>query len=237
VNLRRPSTARVAVVGGGIGGLFAANALRARGIQATVYEQAAVLSEIGAGVQLTPNSVRLLEGLGLGGEIDRCGARASNRSQYLRHDATAIAPITTTDSHGWNAVMGMHRADLIDILAAPLPDESVHTGHRCIGLTQDDKGARLEFANGATAEADVVIAADGIHSSLRHHVTEPAKPIYSGSVGYRGLVPIERLPEWPRDEIQLWMGDGRHFLVFPVRGGEMLNYVGFLPADESLAES
>jgi salicylate hydroxylase len=97
--------------------------------------------------------------------------------------------------------------------------------------------ALLEFADGSTVEADVVVAADGIHSSLRHHVTEPAKPIYSGSVGYRGLVAIERLPGWPRDEIQLWMGDGRHFLVFPVRGGEMLNYVGFLPADESLAES
>jgi salicylate hydroxylase len=228
---------RVAIVGGGIGGLFAANALRERGIQATVYEQAPGLTEIGAGVQLTPNSVRLLQHVGLGDEIDRCGARASARSQYYRHDATPIAPVTTTDSSGWNAVMGMHRADLIDILAAPLPDESVYTGHRCTGLTQTSDAALLEFANGSTVEADVVVAADGIHSSLRHHVTEPAKPIYSGSVGYRGLVAIDRLPGWPRDEIQLWMGDGRHFLVFPVRGGEMLNYVGFLPADESLAES
>jgi salicylate hydroxylase len=228
---------RVAIVGGGIGGLFAANALRHRGIHATVYEQAQVLTEIGAGVQLTPNSVRLLEAVGLGDEIDRCGARASSRSQYFRHDATPIAPVTTTDSRGWNAVMGMHRADLVEILAAPLPDGAVHTGHRCTGLTQNDDAACLQFADGTTTEADVVVAADGIHSQLQHHVTEPVKPVYSGSVGYRGLVPTGRLPGWPRDEIQLWMGDGRHFLVFPVRGGEMLNYVGFLPADESLAES
>jgi salicylate hydroxylase len=228
---------RVAIVGGGIGGLFAANALRSRGIDAHVYEQAAVLTEVGAGVQLTPNSVRLLERVGLGGPVWRAAAPLSERSTYLRDDGSPIGPITTTDSSGWNAVMGMHRADLIDILAAPLPADSVHTGHRCVGFAQDARRARLAFAGGAAAEADIVVAADGIHSALQHHVVQPAKPIYSGMVGYRGLIDTDSVPGWPRDEIRLWMGEGRHFLVFPVRSGEMLNYVGFLPSDESLAES
>jgi 2-polyprenyl-6-methoxyphenol hydroxylase-like FAD-dependent oxidoreductase len=231
------SRLEVAVVGGGIGGLFAATALRARGIAAEVYEQAPALSEIGAGVQLTPNSVRQLQRLGLGPDVARCGAPNSTRSQYLRHDGTPVAPITTTDSAGWNAVMGMHRADLIEMLARQLPEHVVHTGHRAIGFEQDADGARLRFDTGVSVEADVVVAADGIHSLLQQYVIEPSAPLYSGSVAYRGLVPQERLPWWPKDEIQLWMGAGKHFLVYPVRAGEMINYVGFIPADESLAES
>jgi salicylate hydroxylase len=228
---------RVAIVGGGIGGLFAANALRAAGLDADLYERAPILTEVGAGVQLTPNSVKLLERVGLGEAVDRAGARFTDRSWYYREDGSSIGPVITSDSRGWNAVMGMHRADLVDILAAPLDEARVHTGHDCVGFAQDGDCARLTFADGQTAEADVVIAADGIHSRLQHHVVAPSTPIYSGSVGYRGLIRRASVPGWPADELRLWMGDGRHFLVFPVRGGELLNYVGFLPSDESLAES
>jgi salicylate hydroxylase len=227
----------VIVVGGGIGGLFAANALHQRGIDVTVYEQATALSEVGAGVQLTPNSVRQLQRIGVGAEVDRRGAVDSERSQYFRHDGSPIAPITTTDSHGWNAVMGMHRADLIEMLAASLPDDMVRTGRRCVAFEQDELAARVTFADGTTAEADVVVAADGLHSRLQHHVVEPSIPLYSGSVAYRGLVSRQRIPWWPADEIQLWMGPSRHFLTYPVRAGEMINWVAFIPADESLAES
>jgi salicylate hydroxylase len=232
-----PERPRVAIVGGGIGGLFAAAALRAAGLEAHVYERAAELTEVGAGVQLTPNSVKLLQRVGVGDAVDRAGARVSDRSWYLRHDGSPIGPVVNADSRGWNAVMGMHRADLVDILAGALDAATIHTDHDCVEVDQDADGARLHFAGGTVAEADVVVAADGIHSRLQHHVVAPATPIYSGSVGYRGLVERARLPGWPPDELRLWMGDGRHFLVFPVRGGELLNYVGFLPADESLAES
>ena len=75
--------------------------------------------------------------------------------------------------------MGVHRADLIDILANALPDEIVHTGHRCVGFEQDDESARVRFENGTTAEADLVIAADGLHSMLAAEVEEPSEPIYS----------------------------------------------------------
>src|SRR3954466_13307529 len=161
----------IAVVGGGIGGLFAANALIARGFDVAVYEQAPALGEVGAGVFLTPNSVRQLQRVGLGPEVERRGARVGADSRYFRHDGTPIAPVQVTDSSGWNATFGMHRADLIELLAAALPTGIVHTGHRCTGFTQTADAARVSFANGATAEADVVTAADGIHSELRQYVT------------------------------------------------------------------
>jgi salicylate hydroxylase len=97
--------------------------------------------------------------------------------------------------------------------------------------------ARVSFANGASAEADVVIAADGIHSELRPYVFASSRPVFSGSVAYRGLVPHERVPNWPTDRWQMWLGKGRHFLAFPVRAGKLINYVGFVPTDEEMKES
>jgi salicylate hydroxylase len=227
----------VVIVGGGIGGLFAANALVARQVPVSVYEQAPALGEIGAGVMLTPNSVRQLERVGLGPAVEEAGARIGPGSRYFRHDGTEIADVQVTDSAGWNAVFGMHRADLVAILSERLPDGVVHTGHRCSGFEQDSAGARVSFDNGAVAEADVLIAADGIHSELRHHVVPPSRPVFSGSVAYRGTVPHDLVPDWPTDAWQMWLGTGRHFLVFPLRAGQLVNYVGFVPADEQMKES
>ena len=228
---------RVLVIGGGIGGLFAANALVARGFQVSVYEQAPNLGEIGAGVFLTPNSVRQLQRVNLGPAVEKFGARVGSGSRYLRDNGEPIAPVQVTDSAGWNATFGMHRADLVDILATALPNDVVHTGHRCTACEQDDDGARVSFANGATAEGDVVIAADGIHSVLRHEVTPPSHPVFSGSVAYRGVLPRDRIPDWPTDCWLMWLGRGKHFLTFPVRAGQLINYVGFVPADAEMKES
>ena len=231
------SQRRVVIVGGGIGGLFAANALIAQGLHVSVYEQASTLGEIGAGVFLTPNAVRHLEQVGLGPAVERWGARVGTGSSYLRHDGTPIAPVQVTDAAGWNAVFGMHRADFVNLLAAGLPRGVVRTGHRVVGFDQDAAAARVTFANGATAEADVVVAADGIHSVLQAHVVPPAKPVFHGTISYRGLVPRERLPDWPMDCWLMWAGPSKHFLVFPVRHGTMVNYVGFVPTDEAMKES
>ena len=231
------SRPRIVIVGGGIGGLFAAKVLIANGLEVSVYEQAPALGEIGAGVFLTPNSVRHLQRVGLEPEVEKWGARVGANSHYFRHDGARIAPVQVTDSSGWNATFGMHRADLIAILARALPEGIVRTGHRCTGFEQNDKLARVSFANGASAEADVVIAADGIHSALRPFVFPPSQPVFSGSVAYRGLVPHERVPHWPTDRWQMWLGKGRHFLAFPVRAGQLINYVGFVPADGEAKES
>ena len=231
------SRPNVVIIGGGIGGLFAANALIAHGLHVSVYEQAPALGEVGAGVYVTPNAVRHLERVGLGPAVERWGARVGPGSCYFRHDGTPIAPVQVSDANGWNANFGMHRADFVDFLAAHLPAGVVHTGHRAVGFEQDGDTARVNFANGAIVEADLVVAADGIHSELRPYVFPPSKPVFHGTISYRGLVSRERLPDWPMDRWQMWAGPSRHFLVFPVRHGTMVNYVGFVPADGDMKES
>src|SRR4051812_37974398 len=127
----------VVIVGGGIGGLFAANALSAQGMRVAIYEQAPAISEIGAGVVLTPNSVRHLRRIGLEPAVEQWGARGGQHSRYFRHDGVPIAPVQVTDSSGWNATFGMHRADLVEMLAGALPAEVLRVGHRCTGFEQD----------------------------------------------------------------------------------------------------
>src|SRR5260370_39544374 len=153
------SPLNVVIVGGGIGGLFAANALAAQGFAVAVYEQAPAIGEIGAGVFLTPNSVRHLQRMGLEPAVEKWGARVGPGSQYFRHDGAPIAPVQVTDSAGWNATFGMHRADLVELLAAGLPEGVVRTGKRGVSIDQQGDVARVTFADGTTAEADIVIAA------------------------------------------------------------------------------
>ncbi|MDB5514322.1 MAG: 2-polyprenyl-6-methoxyphenol hydroxylase [Tardiphaga sp.] len=232
-----PSPLNVVIVGGGIGGLFAANALIAHGLRVFVHEQAPALGEIGAGVFLTPNSVRHLQRVGLGPSVEKWGVRVGAGSQYFRHDGAPIAPVQVTDSSGWNATFGMHRADLVEMLAKALPAGVVHTGHRGAGFEPIGDIARVSFADGGVAEGDLVIAADGIHSELRHYVAPPSRPVFHGSVAYRGVLPHTLIPHWPTDAWLMWLGKARHFLTFPVRAGELINYVGFVPADEEMKES
>src|SRR5690349_10187174 len=231
------SRPNIAIVGGGIGGLFAANALVAQGLRVSVYEQAPALGEVGAGVFLTPNSVRQLKRLGLGAAVEKQGARVGHGSRYFRDDGTLIAPVQVTDSSGWNATFGMHRADLIEILASALPAGVVRTGHRCVALGENGEKIRLSFENAAVAESDVVVAADGIHSALRPYVFPPSRPVFSGSVAYRGVLAHELVPDWPTDAWMMWLGKGKHFLTFPVRAGTLINFVGFVPADNEMRES
>jgi salicylate hydroxylase len=228
---------RAAVIGGGIGGLAAANALLRRGLTVTVFEQAPSLGEVGAGVFIFPNSLRQLERMGFREALAAVGAPVGPGSQYCRKDGAVVGPIVTADSSGWNGLYGMHRADLLNVLAAALPPGTVRTGHRCTGFSQDSSVATVSFANGETAQADVVIAADGIHSALQRFVVPPAAPEYSGVRAYRGLVARNRLDAWRDRTHQVWMGDGKHFMVFPVRSGTLLNYVGFVPTVAETVES
>jgi salicylate hydroxylase len=231
------SNLRVAIVGGGIGGLAAANALLKRGLQVSVFEQAAALGEVGAGVFIYPNSLRQLERIGFGPALAKVGAKVGPGSEYYRMDGSVVGRVLTTDSSGWNGLYGMHRADLLGVLADAVPPGVVHTRHRCVAFEQDNHSAKLTFANGRTTEVDVVIAADGLHSALQKYVVEPSLPEYSGWRAYRGLLPMERLPDWRREAHQIWMGDGKHFMVFPIRGGELVNYVGFVPTQDQTVES
>jgi salicylate hydroxylase len=230
----RPS---IIIVGGGIGGLFAANALVAHGLKVSVYEQAPALTEVGAGVYITPNSVRQLQRVGLGPQVEKWGAKVGTTSQYFHHNGSVISEVQVTDTSGWNATYGMHRADLVDMLAKALPPGVVHTGHRCTGFERHGEVARVTFENGVVAEGDVVVGADGIHSALRPYVHPESRPVFSGTITYRGVVPAELVPEWPAESWLMWLGKGKHFLVYPLRAGRLINFVGFVPADREMKES
>jgi salicylate hydroxylase len=225
----------VAIVGGGIGGVAAANALLRRGMEVCLYEQAPALAEVGAGVAIQPNGARMLRRLGLGEELGRFGARWVD-PQFRRPDGTYAAAMWPPELASKIEFYGMHRADLLAMFVDRLPAGVVHTGHRCIGFEQDDEQATLTFANGARATADVVIAADGIHSTLQQFVVAPSPPLFSGSVACRGLVSAASVA-WPTGAMRNWLGAGKHFLVFPVRAGELINYVGFVSTDERTKES
>jgi salicylate hydroxylase len=206
------------------------------GHDVTIFEQVETLREIGTGLSLFPNGRRQLERMGLKDTLAQVGAKVAEVA-VCRMDGSPVGLIPTTDSTGWNGVCGMHRADLSQTLAEALPTTVIRTAYRCIGFEQNARAAQLTFANGTTVEADVVIGADGIQSFLQKYVVEPSTPEYSGSRAYRGLVPREKLPEWSKETHQIWMGDGKHFMVYPVRRGELLNYVGFVPTADETAES
>src|ERR1700722_6090936 len=219
-------TLRAVVVGGGLGGLAAALALARTGIDVGVYEQAQQLAEVGAGVSLAPNGLRMLERLGIGEGITQKGARSvSAQLGFSDGGAGGHEPDQFTRP-GQN--IGIHRADLLALLAGQLPPGTVRTGRRCTGFRQDAGSATAVFADGTTATADVMIGADGILSVLQGFVVAPAQPVFSGVVAYRGLVP--RVAGYPADALRMWVGQSKHFLVFPVRAGELLNYVGFVPS-------
>jgi salicylate hydroxylase len=228
---------KVAIVGGGIGGLSAANAMLRRGIDVTVWEQVDPLSQVGTGLSLFPNGRRQLERMGLGEALAEVGAKVGEGSAFYRMDGTFVTRVVTADSSGWNGIYGMHRTDLLRVLATALPSAAIRSGRRCIGFEQSAHSAQLKFATGEIDIADVVIGADGIQSSLQKHVVEPSTPEYSGSRAYRGLIEREEVPEWPKEAHQIWMGDGKHFMVYPVRSGRLFNYVGFVPTKNETIES
>jgi salicylate hydroxylase len=226
------STLRVAIIGGGLGGLSAALALCANGVHAQVYEQADQLGEVGAGITLYPNGLKILDRLGLGRQVSRVGTPLGAFCLHAPDGTLVSVERYRADS----TPLGMHRGDLAAVLASALPDGVVQTGWRCIDFAQHDEAAVVGFEGGATVEADVVIAADGIHSVLQRYVVEPTEPVFSGMVAYRGLIPAARLPDWPRDLVA-WGGQGKHLMSYPVRAGELINYVGVVPADERTGES
>ena len=224
---------RAVVVGGGIGGMAAAVALDRAGIDVQVYEQAGELTVVGAGVSRAPNGLRMLDRLGVGAGIRRLGARHVSTQLRLADGRPARHEPHQFAQPGRN--VGIHRADLLALLAEELPPGTVRTGHRCTDFSQDAGAATVGFGDGTSVTADVVIGADGIHSVLQGFVVAPAEPVFSGVVAYRGLVPS--MAGYPADTMRMWVGESKHFLAFPVRAGQLLNYVGFVQSGTSVRES
>ncbi len=233
---------RIAVVGGGIGGLAAAAFLRRAGLAATIYEQASALGEVGAGLVVAPNAARLLRRLPSEFGLERAGVVLETGWEFRRWaDGSVLfaqqlgkACARRYGEHTWT----MHRADLLAVLRSAIPDEGVKLGRRCTGVTQDADGVTLTFSSGRPARADVVVAADGIHSVLRDHVTTASPPRESGLCAWRSLVPAAAAPAFARRPVQtLWLGYRHHLVHYPVSGGRLVNIVAFSPARAGEVES
>jgi salicylate hydroxylase len=239
---QRQDSPRIAIVGGGIGGLAAAAFLRRVGLSATVYEQAAALKEIGAGLVLAPNVVRLLRRLDSFAQLQDRAVVLDTGWEFRRWaDGEVLSAEDLEEAcerlYG-ERTYTVHRADLLDTIRAAVPAEDLRLGRRCVGVEVSSSGVRIEFADGAVEEADVLIGADGVHSAVRSAVTEPSPPEYSGMCAFRALVPTERAPAFARRRAQtLWIGPGRHLVHYPISGGRAVNLVAFAPAGSFTEES
>ncbi|WP_409332414.1 FAD-dependent monooxygenase [Trujillonella humicola] len=233
---------RIAVVGGGIGGLAAAGFLHRAGLACTVYEQARELGEVGAGLVVAPNAVRLLRHLGV---LDRFLRRAVPLDvgwEFRRWEDGRV--LSSEDLSGaCERLYGersytSHRADLLDAVRASVPDDAIRLASRCLAVDVHDDHAVLRLADGTQVEADVVVGADGVHSTVRSAVTEPAPATYSGMCAFRATVPADRAPTFSRRRAQtLWLGPGRHLVHYPISGGAAINLVAFAPAGDVTVES
>jgi salicylate hydroxylase len=239
-------TLRVAIVGGGLGGLAAALFLRDARLDVTVYEQASALSEIGAGIIVPPNMVRPFARLGLAEKFADFAVRLEFSWEFRRWQDGSVISVTPMDEtcerlYGAPCYVA-HRADLRAFFRRALPDDALRLDRRCIGVTQTEDEIELTFVDAAGREtrerADVAIGADGIHSLMRDAVVSKTEPRFSGLCAYRCLVPIASAPEMARRPVQtLWLGPGRHFVHYPISSGRLVNLVAIAPAGDWRTES
>jgi salicylate hydroxylase len=181
---------QVAIVGGGIGGLTAALALRERGLKVDIFEQAVELGEIGAGISIHANAALLLQRIGLAASIKKIGVPIEGL--LLRTSAGVPIDFSAGPSSGIQTY-NVHRAEFRKLLADAQPKGALHLGHRLSQASETDGRVQLRFANGATVETDLVIGADGIHSVLQREIGLKTHPSSEGIMAYRGLIPSRRL--------------------------------------------
>ena len=220
---------RVAIIGGGIGGLSAALHLLKAGLDVQVYEQAPRIGEIGAGIQISPNASRLLIGLGLNPALDKAGVRPQAVHQRRWDDGRTLqrAPVGKQVEETFGApYYHFHRGDLAELLGNAVPPERVHLGHRLVGLDETADKVIARFDNGARAEADVLVGADGIHSKVHALTFRPEKARFTGCVAWRGLIPAERVRHLDIEVASHnWMGPDGHVVHYWVGAGRFMNVV------------
>ncbi|HYO78411.1 MAG TPA: FAD-dependent monooxygenase, partial [Thermoanaerobaculia bacterium] len=207
---------RITIIGGGIGGLTTAIAMRRAGHEVAVYERAAELREAGAGITLLPNAMRVLFDLGVGEAIASRGMHLQGAA--IRSASGRVLGVTETASlerHFGAPTIALHRADLHAVLIEALPRDVIHLGAACTGVIAERDGAAVQFADGTSVQSDLVIGADGIHSAVRRHLFPSIQPRYSGYTGWRGVTrhaPIATSETW---------GRGARFGIVPIGHGRV----------------
>ncbi len=241
------SIRRVLIAGGGIGGLTAGVRLAQAGFSVTVLEQAKRFEGFGAGIQLSPNCVRVLHEMGLADDLSRVACRPERvnvrdwRSGRVITSALLGRSIEAATGFPYYHI---HRADLIEVLLAAAAREpllSLAAAERVISVEMADADieARVQVeTTQARHSAGLLVGADGVHSVVRDHVVPNAPPAFSGNVAWRATIAADRLPQHLRvPQADLWWGPGAHVVHYPVRGGRLVNLVCVVEAPDRSIES
>ena len=234
----------VLIAGAGLGGLTTALALIQRGHRVRLYEQASELKEVGAGVQIGSNGSRLLISLGLREAMERVVCvplgrefRLWSTGQRWRSFDLGETAVQRFGAPYWMVHRGDFHAVLLDAVRKADP-EAIHPGSACVGFEQDAGRATIRLANGETATGDVLIGADGVHSKVRQQMFGDGRAEFTGIMVWRGLVPMERLPDHQQQLVgNNWLGVGGHVVTYPLRRGEILNFVAAIERDDWRVES
>jgi salicylate hydroxylase len=220
---------KVIVIGGGIGGTAAAHALLRTGCEVRIFEQVNAKTEVGAGIQISPNASRLLRRYGLDEALKQRAVRPKALEVRRWADGTTLSreDLGDTIEREYGApYYHFHRADLLSVLSDALPAGVLETGRRCVDAAQTESGVRVAFEGGSFVECDVLVGADGIHSTIRRTLFGDERPRFSGNVAYRGLAPVERIAHLGLPHVgSNWWGPGGHFVHYFVGGGRFLNFV------------
>ena len=238
-NMNKP---HVLIAGAGIGGIVAALALTKRGVRVSLFEQAAELHELGAGVQISPNGSRVLRELGLESAITTIAAVPKWREMRLFNTGQSWRPFRGANpNERFGAPFWLvHRGDFHQVLAAELQrlaPNAIRIGARCTSVSQDSSGVTLHLGNSEQIRGDALIGADGVHSRIRAALYE-ARADFTGFVAWRGVVPMGRLPARLRQEsFTGWMGPAGLIVTYPIRGGQLLNFAANVERSDWTNES
>jgi salicylate hydroxylase len=229
------------VCGAGIAGLSAALTLEHVGGDVTVIEQAEEIAEIGAGIQLSANGVAVLKRLGLEDALAASAIRPESMDFLDLENGALLARVQLGELHVKRygaSFFQIHRADLVDVLAAAVSPQTLRLGARLARVEQDARGVEVLLASGEVLRADALIAADGIHSAVREQLHGREEPGFGGFLIWRALIPAQELEGLGLERrCYAWVGPGRSVVGYWVRGGTLFNFLGTVPAAEVHRES
>lgn len=219
---------RIALIGAGIGGLTAARALALRGFEVRVFEQSDELKEVGAGIQVAPNSTKVLRALGLEPQLKEAGYQPQSVVVRDWDDGRQLrrTPMDNAEAKYGAGYYLMHRADLLRILAQPVPGVTVELGTRVDAVSSTDQQAVVTLSDGRQIEFNLVVGCDGIHSLVRKTLHGAQSPRFTGNMCWRALTPVDAFPPGlVAPDMTIWMGPLGHIVVYYVRGGQFVNMV------------